>query len=205
MPVKIVENSLDDVPAPLRDLYIQQNDGSFQLDLADLNSHVETHLKPLKSELAVSREAERTTLLDLGFGAALRKAGIRPNHEHLMIANFEESISLETVDGKRVVRFKDADGYSFPGSGPGGSATFDDLATKAVEKFPSVFMAGRKPASGGEPSNLAPIDRMNAARSAAPVPPIDQATVSKHVDNAALMKLPPIERMNVARAKSKKG
>lgn len=144
MSLNIVEKSLDKVKPEHHGLYVKKSDGKYHLDLKDLNSHVETQLKPLKAELNITRASERKLLLNHEFGSALRNAGIRSNYEELIIANFGDRVTFDIVDNQRVIRIKDADGGMLYGTGPGGTATFDDLAKEATKNFPSVFPAAEK-------------------------------------------------------------
>jgi hypothetical protein len=150
MPLKITEANLDNVKPDLHALYMKQSDGKFKLDLPDLETYVESQLKPLKLDLERTREHERKLLLDNGLGEALRRANILPGYEALVIANFEDRVALETVDNKRVIRILQADGGTpMVGSGPNGLATLADLAAEAAKTLPSTF-AG---AGGGTPSS----------------------------------------------------
>jgi hypothetical protein len=118
-------------------------------------------LKPLKSDLTITRENERKLLLENGLGAALRQANLDPHYEKLVIANLDDRVALETVNNKRVVRIKDGKGeMPMLGSGADGVATLDDLVKEAVRTFPSMFK-GTKPGEGGMP----PPDAANPGRS----------------------------------------
>jgi hypothetical protein len=140
MPLNIIEASLDKVKPEYHELYVIKNDGSYQLDLKDLSSHVDAKLKPLRSELEVVHAHERKTVLEHGFGAALRRANILPHHEDLVLSKFGGRVALETQGDQRVVRIKDADGSGMLfGSGPGGAATLDDLVGEVAKQFPFLF------------------------------------------------------------------
>jgi hypothetical protein len=125
------------VPEAYHGLYSEIG-GKFHLLLGDLQAHVASKLKPLKDELEIAQASERN-LIQNEFSAALRAAGIRANYEDLIIANVGGKISLDTIDGQRIVRVKDADGYTLPGTGPNGTATLADLAKVVATQFPSVF------------------------------------------------------------------
>jgi hypothetical protein len=148
----IVEN-LENVPEALRENYVKQGDGKYQLDLRDLKPYVESQLQPLKSDLENTREHERKLLLEDGLSAALQRAGIIPNGLDLLTERLGKRVALETEDGKRVVRITQAGSEMLPmaGSGEGGRATLDDLVSEAVKKFPSMFKTpgkGETPAPG---------------------------------------------------------
>jgi hypothetical protein len=160
MPLNIIEANLDKVKPELHALYVKQSDGKFKLALSDLDQHVEKQLKPLKSDLEITRKHERKLLLENGLGAALRQANLDPHYEELIIANIGDRVALETVDNKRVVRIKDGKGeMPMLGSGADGVATLDDLVKEAVKRFPSMFK-GTKPGEGGMP----PPDAANPGR-----------------------------------------
>jgi hypothetical protein len=139
MPLNIIEASLDQVKPEYRELYVKK-DGKYQLDLSDLSSHVDAQLKPLRSELEVVHAHERKNVVEHGFGAALRKANLLPQHEQIVMKQFGGRVELKTVGDERVVRIKDADGSGMLfGSGPGGAATLDDLVGEVVKQFPFLF------------------------------------------------------------------
>jgi hypothetical protein len=147
MPLKIFVESLETVPEVLRENYVKRGK-SYQLNLSDLDEHVANQLKPLKSDLEITRTHERKLLVENGLGSALQRANIRPGYTELVIANLDDQVALETVDNKRVVRIVPAKGgMPMVGSGEGGAATLDDLVKQAVESFPSMFEAGGKPVS----------------------------------------------------------
>jgi len=152
MPLNIIEASLEKVKPELHALYVKQSDGKFKLALNDLDKHVESHVKPLKSDLEITRKHERKLLLENGLGAALRQANLDPHYEDLIIANIGERVALATVDNKRVIRILQADGETpMVGSGPGGLATLGDLANEAAKTFPSTFSGagGERPSAPG--------------------------------------------------------
>jgi hypothetical protein len=139
MPLNIIEASLDQVKPEYRELYVKK-DGKYQLDLSDLSSHVDAQLKPLRSELEVVHAHERKNVVEHGFGAALRKANLLPQHEQIVMQKFGGRVELQTVGGERVVRIKGADGSGMLfGSGPGGAATLDDLVGEVAKQFPFLF------------------------------------------------------------------
>jgi hypothetical protein len=147
MPLKLFVENLETVPEAMRDNYVKRG-ATYQLNLSDLDQHVENQLKPLKSDLEITRAHERTLLVENGLGSALQRANIRPGYAELVIANLKDQVALDTVDNKRVVRIVQAKGgMPLVGSGTDGTATLDDLVKQAVEHFPSMFEAGGKPAS----------------------------------------------------------
>jgi hypothetical protein len=140
MSLKLVETSLNHVAVEYQSLYAKKPDGTFMLDVSDLNSHVDAKLKPLRSELEVVHAHERKSVLEHGFGAALRKANLLPQHEQIVMQKFGGRVELATVGDQRVARIKDADGSGMLfGSGPGGAATLDDLAKEVAKEFPFLF------------------------------------------------------------------
>jgi hypothetical protein len=148
MPLNLIVESLDKVPTDMRENYVKQRDGKYQLDLRDLKPYVESQLKPLKSDLEITRAHERKLVVENGLGFALQSANIRPGYAELVIANLRDQVEIDTLDNKRVVRITQADGgMPMVGSGENGVATLDDLVKQAVESFPSMFEAGGKPAS----------------------------------------------------------
>jgi hypothetical protein len=155
MPLNIVETNLEKVKPELHALYVKQSDGKFKLALSDLDQHVENQLKPLKSDLEITREHERKLLLENGLGAALRQANLDPHYEKLVIANLDDRLAIETVNNKRVVRIKDGKGeMPMLGSGADGLATLGDLANEAAKAFPSAFSG-----AGGEMPSAPGADR----------------------------------------------
>jgi hypothetical protein len=135
----------------MRENYVKQRDGKYQLNLSDLESHVANQLKPLKSDLEITRAHERKLLVENGLGSALQRANIRSGYAELVIANLDDQVALETVDNKRVVRITQAEGgMPLAGSREGGVATLDDLVKQAVESFPSMFGTGEMPAPAGK-------------------------------------------------------
>jgi hypothetical protein len=147
MPLKIFVENLETVPEAMRDNYVKRG-ATYQLNLSDLDEHVENHLKPLKSDLEITRAHERKLLVEDGLGSALQRANIRLGYAELVIANLRDQVAIDTLDDKRVVRIVQAKGgMPVVGSGEGGAATLDDLVKQAVESFPSMFEAGGKPAS----------------------------------------------------------
>ena len=147
MPLNLIVENLDNVPEALREHYVKRGK-SFQLNLSDLESHVENQLKPLKSDLEITRAHERKLLVENGLGSALQRANIRPGYAELVIANIKDRVAIGTEDDKRVIRITAADGgMPMVGSGENGVATLDDLVKQAVESFPSMFEAGGKPAT----------------------------------------------------------
>ena len=138
MPLNIVEPNLEKVKPELHALYVKDaKSGKYQLDLRDLETYVENQLKPLKSDLTITRENERKLLLENGLGAALRQANLDPHYEKLIIANLDDRVALETVNNKRVVRIKDGKG-EMPMLGSGA----DGVATLRCSKAPSRGRAG---------------------------------------------------------------
>jgi hypothetical protein len=132
----------------MRENYVKQRDGTYQLDLRDLKPYVENKLKPWKSDLEITRADERKLLVENGLGSALQRANIRPGYTELVIANLRDQVAIDTLDNKRVVRITRTEGgMPLIGSGEGGVATLDDLVKQAVESFPSMFEAGGKLAS----------------------------------------------------------
>jgi hypothetical protein len=147
MPLDLIVENLDNVPTEMRENYVKQRDGKYQLDLRDSKPYVESQLKPLKSDLEITRAHERKLLVENGLGSpAARKHS--PGIVELVIANLRDQVAIDTLDNKRVVRIAQAEGgMPLVGSGEGGAATLDDLVKQAVERFPSMFEAGGKPAS----------------------------------------------------------
>jgi len=146
MPLKIFVENLETVPEALRDSYVKRGK-SYQLNLSDLDSHIENQLKPLKSDLEITRAHERKLLVENGLGSALQRANIRPGYAELVIANIKDRVAIGTEDDKRVIRITAADGgMPMVGSGENGVATLDDLVKQAVESFPSMFGTGEMPA-----------------------------------------------------------
>jgi hypothetical protein len=147
MPLKIFVENLEAVPEAMRDNYVKRGT-TYQLNLSDLDEHIENQLKPLKSDLEITRAHERKLLVENGIGGALQRANIRPGYAELVIANLKDQVAIDTFDNKRVVRIARADGgMPMVGSGENGVATLDDLVKQAVESFPSMFEAGGKPTS----------------------------------------------------------
>jgi hypothetical protein len=73
MPLKIFVESLETVPEVLRENYVEGGK-SYQLNLSDLDEHVANQLKPLKSDLEITRAHERKLLVENGLGSALQRA-----------------------------------------------------------------------------------------------------------------------------------
>lgn len=154
MPLNIIEANLEKVKPELHALYVKQSDGKFKLALSDLDQHVESQLKPLKSDLETTRKHERKLLLENGLGAALRQANLDPHYEELIIANLDDRLAIETVNNQRVVRIKDGKGgMPMIGTGADGLATLGDLVKEAAKTFPSMFK-GTKPGEGGMPVSV---------------------------------------------------
>jgi hypothetical protein len=175
MPLNIVEPNLEKVKPELHALYVKQSDGKFKLALSDFDQHVENQLKPLKSDLEITREHERKLLLENGLGAALRQANLDPHYEKLVIANLDDRLAIETVNNKRVVRIKDdKGGMPMLGTGADGLATLGDLANEAAKTFSSMFKADPS-GNGGMPGPLL-------------------STVGKVLTRSEFDKLQPVER-----------
>jgi hypothetical protein len=146
MPLKLFVENLETVPEAMRENYVKRG-ATYQLNLSDLDEHVKNQLKPLKSDLEITRAHERKLLVENGLGSALQRANIRPEYADLIIEKLDGRVALETVDSKRVVRIAEANGeMPLVGSGEGGVATLDDLVKRAAERFPSAFGAGEMPA-----------------------------------------------------------
>jgi hypothetical protein len=152
MPLNLIVESLDNVPTEMRENYVKQRDGKYQLDLRDLKPYVESQLQPLKSDLEITRAHERKLLVEDGLTAALQRAGVTPTGLDLLTDRLRKRVALDTDSGKRVVRITQASNEMLPmaGSGEGGNATLDDLVKEAVTKFPSMFSGG-----GGKPPSEA--------------------------------------------------
>jgi hypothetical protein len=154
MPLNLFVENLDNVPTEMRENYVKRGD-KYQLNLSDLEKHVENHVKPLKLDLENTREHERKLLLENGLTAALQRAGVTQSGLDLLTDRLSTRLAIETEakTGKRVVRITQAGSEMLPmaGSGEGGRATLDDLVSEAVKKFPSMFKTpgnGEMPAPG---------------------------------------------------------
>jgi hypothetical protein len=148
MPLNIIEVSLDKVKPEYHELYAKKPDGTFVLDVSDLDKHVE----PLKTELDIAHVNERNVRI----GEALRRAGVIAEGDDLLTSRIEKRIVLDSKDGARVVRILSADGVTpMAGTGPGGVATLDDLISELTAKFPSMFAKGETPAPNIEGSKPA--------------------------------------------------
>jgi hypothetical protein len=152
MPLNLIVENLENVKPEMRENYVKQGDGKYQLDLRDLEPYVDNKLKSLKSDLENTREHERKLLLEDGLSAALQRANIIPNGHDLLLDRLSKRVALDTEGGKRVVRITQAGSEMLPmaGSGEGGRATLDDLVQEAVVKYPSMFSEG-----GGKPPSEA--------------------------------------------------
>jgi len=176
MPLKLFVENLETVTPEMRENYVKRGD-KYQLNLSDLESHVENQLQPLKSDLESTREHERKLLLEDGLSAALQRAGVIPNGLDLLHDRLSKRVALDTEDGKRVVRITQAGSEMLPmaGSGEGGHATLDDLVKEAVKKFPSCFSeGGGKPpseagGSGAKTITRADFDKLSQAEQAAKI------------------------------------
>jgi hypothetical protein len=214
MPLNLFVENLDNVPTEMRENYVKRGD-KYQLNLSDLEKHVENHVKPLKSDLETTRESERKLLLENGLTAALQRAGVIPNGLDLLTDRLSKRVALETEGGKRVVRITQAGSEMLPmaGSGEGGRATLDDLVKEAVTKFPSMFKTpgnGETPAPGdaggsgektitrAEFNKLSPLEqgakiRAGIALVDAPTKP-SRSVNGKTIARADWEKLNPVER-----------
>jgi hypothetical protein len=188
MPLKIFVENLETVPEAMRGEYVKRGN-TYQLNLSDLESHVANELKPLKSDLEITRAHERKLLVENGLGSALQRANIRPGYAELVIANLKDQVALDTVDNKRVVRIAPIEGgMPLVGSGEGGTATLDDLVKQAVEHFPSMFGTGETPAPGAkdDTGGSGPKTMLRAAFDA--LSPIERA--KKMGDGVTLVDMP---------------
>jgi len=150
MPLNIVEPNLEDVKPELRELYVKDaKSGKYRLDLSDLKTLIESHVSPIEKQLKLTHENER----ELALIVALRKVGIDPRYEALVMANIKDRVAIGTEDDKRVVRITAADGgMPMVGSGPNGLATLDDLMSETAERFPSMFKSTAPAGEGGKPN-----------------------------------------------------
>jgi hypothetical protein len=140
MPLNINEASLDQVKPEFHQLYVKK-DGKYWLDLTDLQSLVDAQLKPLRSELEVTQASERHAAVEERLGAALKRARVAEDGVELLVQRLGKRVTIETVEGARVVQVLQADGETpMAGSDSSGRATIDDLVNEAVSKFPSMFV-----------------------------------------------------------------
>lgn len=138
MTIKLFEDNLENVRPELRDFYVQK-DGKYQLQVADLDQHVDTRLKPLQQELDVTRVSEWNGVVRDGLEHALKRANVVKNGADILIERLAKRVSMNTSDGKRVMTVMGADGET----PQPGAVNLDDLVAEAKKQFPSMFGLGR--------------------------------------------------------------
>lgn len=138
MTIKLYEKTIEDIRPELRDLYVKKN-GKYQLQVADLDQHVATKLRPLQQELDAMRVSEWNGVVRTGLEQALKRADVVENGADILIERLAKRVSMNTSDGKRVVVVLGADG----GTPQPGAVGLDDLVVEAKKQFPSMFGVGR--------------------------------------------------------------
>jgi len=138
MTIKLYEDSLEDIRPELRGLYVKK-DGRFQLQVADLDQHVASRLKPLQEELDATRVSEWNGVVRMGLEQALKRANVVENGADILIERLAKRVSMNTSDGKRVMAIMGADG----GTPKPGAFSLDELVVEATKQFPSMFGSER--------------------------------------------------------------
>jgi hypothetical protein len=106
----------------------------------------------LEKELSLARASEKNTLTQTVLEVALRKSRATEEGVQLLSDRLSQRISMDTVDGKRVVTILSQDGVTplQNGSGKNGAGTFDDLMKETIWAYPSLFK-GSGAGGGGTP------------------------------------------------------
>lgn len=115
-----------------------------------LSNQHKTELDKIRAELDAIRNSEREARVESSLKSALAEAGATEEGMSLLPDILKARATVETVEGKRVVRVLDADGSPMLAAN-GKDATLADLAAKASEKYPSLFKARTKAGSGTQP------------------------------------------------------
>lgn len=134
MTLKLYEDTLEGIRPELHDLYVKK-DGTYQLQVVDLDQHVATKLRPLQEELDATRLSEWNGVVRTGLEQALKRANVVENGADILIERLAKRVSMNTSDGKRVMVVLGADG----GTPLPGAVGLDDLVVEAKKQFPSMF------------------------------------------------------------------
>ena len=171
MALELEVDTLESVPAPLREYYLPR-DGKFHLDVpiaglksalkkqTDDNREIKAALKEhglsandipslvnSNKSLIETRAKLRMVQCDSAVSLALMKAKAIGNTADMLAEHLTKRVTIETVEGRDVFRIT-KDGKPMVGSGSDGLANFDDLLKETIEKFPELF-EGRGIGGGG--------------------------------------------------------
>lgn len=106
----------------------------------------------IAKELDAARASERSAIVSNNVQTALTKMKATSEGLDLLTERLGRRLTIETVEGKRVVQIMQADGVTpMAGSGADGTATVDDLVKEAVKNYPSLFEGSGAGGSGTDP------------------------------------------------------
>lgn len=133
-----------------------EEEGDFDKLLSQHRSKWEKEKDELASELEAARASERSAIINTSLMAALTKAGATEEGIDLLPDRLSNRIKFEREGTERVIKIVSGDGETpMAGSAKDGTATFDDLAKEALEKYPSLFKGSGAGGSGKLPDSKA--------------------------------------------------
>lgn len=133
-----------------------EEDGDFDKLLSQHKTKWEKEKADLAGELEASRASERKAIIDNSLKSSLVTAGATGEGMDLLPVILSQRIKFETDGGERVIRILAEDGETpLAGSSKDGTATFEDLAKWAVEKYPSLFKGEGRGGGGKQPDTKA--------------------------------------------------
>lgn len=119
-----------------------------------LKQHTEKSEKDKAAVVAERDEARsfaQNAVRSTGIQGALAKSKATPEGLDLLVERLGQRVQVEISGGKATTKIMSADGTTpMAGSGPDGSATYDDLVKEAVKQYPSLF-EGTGAGGGGKP------------------------------------------------------
>lgn len=130
--------------------------GDFDSLLAQHQDKWSKREKELQDERDSALTNERNAVVNGQLAAELAKAKATDDGLVFLPGALAKRVSVETVDGKRVVKVTNEDGSAMAGSGAGGVATIADLVKEAVTKHPSLFQGSGAGGSGKPPGGNPP-------------------------------------------------
>lgn len=133
-----------------------EEDGDFDKLLSQHKTKWEKEKAELAAELDASRASERKAIIENSLKSSLVTAGATGEGMELLPVILSQRIKFETDGGERVIRILSEDGETpLAGSSKDGTATFEDLAKWAVEKYPSLFKGEGRGGGGKQPDSKA--------------------------------------------------
>jgi DNA-binding transcriptional MerR regulator len=117
-----------------------EEEGDFDKLLEQHRSKWEKEKSELIEELEATRSSERRAIIDNSLKTSLIKAGATEEGMDLLPSILGGRIKFEMDGSERVIKIMSEDGVTpLAGNAKDGTATFEDLAKWAVEKYPSLL------------------------------------------------------------------